>query len=122
MFATSEECSFEKPRNFPRRNHRSRLGEFLGFSNEHSSLVSNVRKLQTSYTLPQYNVVFNDIFQNVFSSGESDVVLDSICNHLFEDNCDWYSEEEHEYDKCIDHPCCIMFGWLKTRVYRIRIK
>ena len=106
----------------PRRNHRSRLGEFLGFSNEHSSLVANVRKLQTGYTLPQYNVVVDDIFQTVFSSGKSDVILDSICNHLFEDNCDWYSEEEHEYDKCIYHPCCIMCGWLKTRVYRIRIK
>ena len=73
-------------------NHCSHLGQFLGFSNGNSSFVANVRKFQTGYISPQYHVIFDDLFQIIFSSGKTDDFVDSIYKHLFEDNHDWYAE------------------------------
>jgi hypothetical protein len=42
-------------------NRWSRLGQFLGYSDEHSSLVANIRHLKTSCVSPQYHVVFDDL-------------------------------------------------------------
>ena len=67
-----------------------------GFSNKHYSLVLNARHFQTGYILPQYNVVFDDIIRTVVSLGNTDVVVDYICNQFFEENSDWYTEEENE--------------------------
>ena len=47
-----------------------------------------MRNYQTDYISLQYHVVFDDIFQTLFSLGNTDVVVGSICNHLFEDNSD----------------------------------
>jgi hypothetical protein len=59
----------------PKWNHHSRLGQSLGFSDEHSSLVANVRNLFTGFVSPQFHVVFDDLFQTVFSSGNDDVLV-----------------------------------------------
>ncbi len=64
-------------------NRRSRLGQFLGYSDDHSSLVANVRHLGTGYVSPQYHVVFDDFFKTVFSSGSNDALVDSICENLY---------------------------------------
>ena len=80
----------------PKWNRRSRLGQFLGFSDEHSSLVANVRNLSTGFVSPQFHVVFDDLFQTVFSSGDNDVLVDRICNKLFEYNRDIYAEDEFD--------------------------
>ncbi|KAL7474647.1 hypothetical protein ACHAW6_000613 [Cyclotella cf. meneghiniana] len=48
----------------------SQLGQFLGFSDEHSSLVANVQNLSTGFVSPQYHVVLDDLFRTVFSSGD----------------------------------------------------
>eukprot|EP00804_Cyclotella_cryptica_P031100 CCRYP_011717-RC/>CCRYP_011717-RC protein AED:0.72 eAED:0.31 QI:0/-1/0/1/-1/0/1/0/345 len=82
----------------PKWNRRSRLGQFLGFSDEHSSLVANVRNLSTGFVSPQFHVVFDDLFQTVFSSGNDDVLMDRICNELFEYNRDIYAEDECDSD------------------------
>jgi hypothetical protein len=82
----------------PKWNRRSRLGQFLGFSDEHSSLVANVRNLSTGFVSPQYHVVFDDLFQTVFRSGDNDPVVDEICNNLFEYNRDVYAEDEFDSD------------------------
>jgi hypothetical protein len=80
----------------PKWNRRSRLGQFMGFSDEHSSLVANVRHLTTGFVSPQYHVVFDDLFQTVFSSGCDDDLVDSICNNLFDCNRDVYAEDEFD--------------------------
>ena len=49
----------------PKWNRRSRQGQFLGFSDEHSSLVANVRHLTTGHVSPQFHVVFDDHFHTV---------------------------------------------------------
>ena len=41
------------------------MGQFLGFSDDHSSLVANVRYLRTGYVIHQCHVVFDDLFQTL---------------------------------------------------------
>ena len=58
----------------PRWNCQSCLGQFLSFSDDHSSLVANVRNLTMGYIYPQYHVLFDDLFQTVCGSGENEIV------------------------------------------------
>jgi hypothetical protein len=58
----------------PKWNCWSRLGQFLGYLDKHFSLVANVRHLKTGFISPQYHVVFDDLFESVFSSGPDDAV------------------------------------------------
>ena len=44
----------------PKWNKRSRQGQFLGFSEEHSSLVARVLNLETGHVSPQFHVVFDN--------------------------------------------------------------
>ena len=41
------------------------MGQFLGFSDDHSSLVANVNNLITGYISPQFHLVFDDLFETV---------------------------------------------------------
>ena len=45
----------------PKWDRRSRQGQFLGFSDEHSSLVATVRHITTGFVSPQFHVVFDDV-------------------------------------------------------------
>ena len=74
------------------------MGQFLGFSEEHSSLVAKVRHLSTGFVSPQYHIVFDDQFETVYSSGEDDAVVDAIYDRLFESNSDIYVEPEYDFD------------------------
>ena len=86
-------------RKIPKWNRCSRQGQFLGFSDEHSSLVANVRNLTTGYVSPQYHVVFDDLFQTVYASIDYDVdLIDAILNKLFETEREIYAEEELDDD------------------------
>ena len=66
---------------------------FLGISNEHSSLVVNVRNLQTMYVSPQYHCVFDNLFETIFSSKSYTHALNNICDKMFQDIRHWYDEE-----------------------------
>jgi len=77
----------------PKWNRRARMGQFLGFLDEHSSLVANVRNLSTGYISPQFHLVFDDLFETVVCLGEDDIVFDTICNGLFDLERDWYAED-----------------------------
>ena len=79
----------------PKWNRRSRLGQFLGFSDEHSSLVGRVRNLTTNYVSPQYHVVYDDLFQTIFN--DTPLVnsnVGAVFDELFENERDWYREIE----------------------------
>ena len=82
----------------PKWNKRARIGQFLGYSDEHSSLVANVRHLTTGHVSPQYHCVFDDLFQTVFSDGGDQRVIDAICNTLWDNNREQYAEEEYDED------------------------
>ena len=71
----------------------TQMGQFLGFSDDHLSLVVNVRNLRTSYFNPQFHIVFDDLFQIIFSFGDNDIILDALCNQLFESNWGVYAED-----------------------------
>lgn len=81
----------------PKWNCCSRLGQFLGFSDEHSSLVGRIRNLTTNYVSPLYYVVYDDLFQTIFNGTSLDNTTSSSIFDLLFDNCrDWYGEVEHD--------------------------
>ena len=90
------EPKLQNGQKLPKWNRRSRLGQFLGYSDEHSSLVANVRHLKTGYVSPQYHVVFDDLFETVFSSGADNALIDSICENLYGTSCEVYATDEYD--------------------------
>ena len=76
------EDKFQNDQKLPKWNHRSRKGQFLGFSDEHSTLVATVRNLKTGYISPQYHIVFDDLFETTFCRGKNNPVIDKICNNI----------------------------------------
>jgi hypothetical protein len=51
----------------PKWDSRARQGIFVGFSEEHSSLVPLVFNLRTPHISPQYHVIFDDEFTTILS-------------------------------------------------------
>eukprot|EP00956_Cyclotella_meneghiniana_P020859 scaffold37342_cov71-Cyclotella_meneghiniana.AAC.1 len=92
------EPKLQDGKKLPKWNRRARMGQFLGFSKQHSSTVALVRNLHTGYVSPQYHVVFDDNFETVFHDGKSDDQLQKLCNDLFANNRDCYVEEEYDED------------------------
>ena len=43
---------------------------------------------------PCFHVIFNDLFQIIFSFSENNMAVDVICKHLLESSCDHYPEGE----------------------------
>ncbi len=70
------------------------MGQFVGFLDEHSSMVAIVRHLTTGYISPQFHVVFDDLFETVNCTGVDDSVVESICNGFFQHNQELYAEDE----------------------------
>jgi hypothetical protein len=59
------------------------MGQFIGFSDEHSSLVANVRHLSTNFISPQFHVVFDDLFKTVNRIGVDEPVIESTAKICF---------------------------------------
>jgi hypothetical protein len=51
------EAKLKNDQKLPKWNRRARLGQFVGVSDEHSSVVANVWHLTTGYISPQFHVV-----------------------------------------------------------------
>jgi hypothetical protein len=88
------EAKLQNDQKLPKWNRRARLGQFVGFLDEHSSMVANVRHLTTGYISPQFHVVFDDLFETVNRTGVDDRVVESICIGLFQRNRELYAEDE----------------------------
>ncbi len=82
----------------PKWNRRACVGQFLGYSDEHSSLVANVWHLSTGHVSMQFHVIFDYLFETVICNGDDDAVVNSICNGLFNQNCKLYVEDEFDAD------------------------
>lgn len=78
----------------PKFNRRARLAQFMGFSEQHSSLVVLVRNLETGFVSPQFHVIFYDKFETVFSAGFDQAMEDAIFEQLFDENPYLYVEPE----------------------------
>jgi len=74
------------------------MGQFLGFSKQHSTLVALVRNLHTNYVSPQYHLVFDDIFDIIFHESKTEEELELICQELFDTTRDCYVDPEGEFD------------------------
>ncbi len=89
------EPKLQNGQKLPKWNRRSHLGQFLGYSDEHSSLVANIRHLKTGYVSPHYHVVYNDLFQTVFSVGPNTELVDAMCEELFTTSCEVYATDKN---------------------------
>ncbi len=70
------------------------MGQFVGFSDKHFSLVANVRRLSTNFISPQFHVVFDDLFETVNRTGVDEPVVESICQDFFQLNKEFYAKED----------------------------
>jgi hypothetical protein len=92
------EPTLQNDQKLPKWNRRAWVGQFLGYSDEHLSLVANVRHLSTGFISPQFHVVFDNLFENVIRTSDNDAVVNSICDGLFKRNHELYVEDEFDSD------------------------
>ena len=60
------------------------MGQFLGFSDEHSTLVAMVRNLATNFLRPQFHVVFYKKLSTLQNNTRlEDTAVEAISNDLF---------------------------------------
>ncbi len=71
-------CPWSKPTRWAKDSQVELLitiSKFSGFSDTYSSLVVNVPHLSTGYVSPQYHLVFDDLFETVFSTGNNTLIM-----------------------------------------------
>jgi hypothetical protein len=69
----------------PKWQPRSKRGQFLGFSPDHSSTIGMIRNISTGYVSPQFHVVYDDYFSSVPNADNGGVEA------VVTDNVDWES-------------------------------
>ena len=71
----------------PKFSSRARVGQFMGFSDDHSSLVGLVRNLQSGYITSQYHCVYDEKFESVIglATEDHDADLGNYTQALWED-------------------------------------
>ena len=78
----------------PKFNRHARMGQFLGFSDEHSTLIARVQNLSTNYVSPHFHVIFDDLFSSIYNDTKlSDTIIEAIFHNLFKNHGDNYGEE-----------------------------
>ncbi len=92
------DAKLQNDQKIPKWNRRSRQGQFLGYSDEHSSMCANIRHLKTGFVSPQYHCVFDDLFQTVYSNNDSEELVNAITNLLWENEREVYAEDEFDND------------------------
>ena len=81
------EAKLQDGHKLPKFNRRARMGQFLGYSDEHSTLVARVRHLQTNHVSPQFHVVFDDMFSTIYNDTRvDDDAIEAIFNKLFDND------------------------------------
>ena len=97
IFVLDPKLQFDKK--MKKYNWRYCLGKFLGFSEHHSSLIANVRHINNGHISPQYQVVFENLFETVYITGENDLKVNAVCNNLFDQKHYWYVLEEYDEER-----------------------
>lgn len=91
------EAKLQDGQKLPKFDRRARMGQFLGFSDEHSSMVGLVRNLRTNHISPQFHVVYDDLFTTIQNdTRRPDDAIERIFTDLFENCRDYYGEEAIE--------------------------
>jgi hypothetical protein len=92
------EPQLQNDQKLPKWNRRARIGQFLGYLDQHSSLVANVHHMLTGHVSPQFHMVFDYLFKTVIQDGDNDPIVTSICDGLFERNRELYIEDIFDAD------------------------
>ena len=75
--------------------------------------MANTRHLKTGYVSPQYHVVYDDLFQTVFSAGPNTDLVDAMCEELFNTSCEVYATDKYDAeDNLVYHPPPLDEVWL----------
>ncbi len=86
----------------PKWNHHAQLAQFVGFSTEHSTLVANVRHLQTYYVSTQFHLIHDDNFETILNNTLLDHPLSDECLlDIFKMSCEVYSDIDQSEDGAI---------------------
>ncbi len=86
----------------PKWNRRAQLAQFVGLSPEHSTLVANVRHLQTNHVSPQFHLVYDDNFETILNDTPLDHPLSDECLlDIFKTSREVYSDIEWSEDGAI---------------------
>ena len=59
------QAKLQDGKKIPKWKPRARMGQFLGFSRNHSLLIGHVRNLRTEHVSPQWHLVFEERFKTV---------------------------------------------------------
>ena len=71
----------------PKWDSRTRLGQYLGKSSKHASLVGLIRNLRTGFISSQYHIIYDNSFHTVMGGDEdNDAIVDHIWSNLVADN------------------------------------
>ena len=69
--------------------------------------------IKTVHISPQYQFVFENLFETVYRTGENDHIVDTICNNLLYQKRNWYVLEEYaDYRKLIYKPPPLHEVWI----------
>ena len=75
--------------------------------------MANVWHLKTGFISPQFHVVFDDLFESVFSSGPDDAVINAICKDLYNTSRKVFATDEHDaHDNLVYTPPPLDEVWL----------
>ena len=88
------EKMLQNDQKLPKWNWRACFGLFLGFAYEHSVLVDNMQHLITGHISPQFDLVFDYLFDSFIRQEDNNSTIEDICSDIFDINLDWYAEEE----------------------------
>ena len=117
------EPKLQNNQKIPKCNQRAHLVQFLGFSYEHSPPVANIRHLSTEYTIPQFYLVFDDLFQTIINQGDDDSTIEAICSDIFDIHCYWCAKEQFDYSGNIFYqPPLLNNLWIDERAIMIGSK
>jgi hypothetical protein len=120
------DASLADGKKIPKFRSRSKVGQFCGFSDQHSSVVGLIRNLSTGSITPQYHCVYDEKFQAVagLSTSEDDENLElyvqRLWKHLFETPyaTDWYAENEVEDGEIVFEVPPLADEWLSEEEIR----
>ena len=78
----------------PKFIKRIHMGQLLGFSDEHSTLISIVRNLATDFVRPKFHVVFDEKFSTIQNDNRLEgTAVEAIFNDILTNCRDFYGEE-----------------------------
>ena len=91
--------SLQDGKKIPKWDARSKLGQFLGFSKQHSSTIGLIRNVRTQAITAQFHCVYDELFTTVVSSGVEPTTDEQGWIRLFRDSRESYLPDKDEFQE-----------------------